>query len=120
MCYYFHGKTNDGYRYSVSVLEKEDGDIYIGTSICSKKDNFSRKTGRLISEGRAKRFLEGKPCKGSIIKSFYADGPITKGEEGKCGYRKDWYKGREEQALYKLISYWNSLNKEDLMKQCHL
>ena len=50
---YFHGKDKDDNRYTLAAIES-DGIIKFGSAVCSKKDNFSKKIGRLIAEGRAK------------------------------------------------------------------
>lgn len=53
-----HGCSNEGNRFTIAVtLEKTDTEINstFGISICSKNDSFSKKIGRAISEGRAKK-----------------------------------------------------------------
>ena len=46
---------------TVCHLEDEDGEIVAeGMAFCSLKDQFSRKKGRLISEGRARKALKMK------------------------------------------------------------
>lgn len=57
---YFHGRTVDNARFTVAGVQ--DGSfVILGLSLCSKKDNFSKATGRKIAEGRLKKYLkEGK------------------------------------------------------------
>jgi hypothetical protein len=78
---FFHGKTTDGYNYTIAgtvdkrLLRKSL--INMGIAVCSNNDNFSRKRGRLISEGRllcdrevnGKKLIKVKATDG-IIKTF--------------------------------------------------
>ena len=54
--FFFHGTTNDGYRFTIagiistSLLRKAK--LSLGMSVCSEKDPFTKKKGRLIAEGR--------------------------------------------------------------------
>jgi hypothetical protein len=58
---YFHGKTIDNCRFTVSGLEI-DGVFHLGIAMCSDKDRFQRKLGRVISSNRALsyRYVRGK------------------------------------------------------------
>lgn len=50
---YFHGRTVDDVRFTVAGVQ-DDNFVILGLSLCSKKDNFSKATGRKIAEGRLK------------------------------------------------------------------
>lgn len=57
--YYYHGRAVDGRRFTVTgVYNNTIGELIIGVSLCSAKDNFCRKTGRMISSGRVKKYLK--------------------------------------------------------------
>lgn len=52
--FFFH--RNQGYEKKATfagVINSEDNQLRIGLSVCSSKDNFCKKIGRLIAEGRA-------------------------------------------------------------------
>jgi len=51
MCKFIHGHSRDGYRFT-AAYEPVDNGVEVAVAVASKKDNFSRKIGRLISEGR--------------------------------------------------------------------
>lgn len=51
-----HGETEDGRRFTVVGLynkEEDKNKIKFGIAICGPADNFARKVGRTIAEGRA-------------------------------------------------------------------
>ena len=50
-----HGETTDGRRFTVVGLYNKDqaNEIKFGVAICGPQDNFARKVGRKIAEGRA-------------------------------------------------------------------
>lgn len=50
--YYYYGKKN-GKRVCLAGVPNEDRSLHIGIAECSKKDNFNKKLGRKIAEGRA-------------------------------------------------------------------
>ena len=54
--YHFYSNSTDGNRVSVAGQHSE-GVLKLAVSRCSNKDNFVRKKGRLIAEGR---LLKGK------------------------------------------------------------
>lgn len=56
---YYHGRAVDGRRFTVTgVYNTTIGELIIGVSLCSSKDNFCRKTGRMISSGRVRKYLK--------------------------------------------------------------
>jgi len=48
---FFHGKTIDGYRYTISGLI-ENSILSMGIAVCAHGEHFCRSRGRLISSGR--------------------------------------------------------------------
>jgi len=74
--YYFHGKTADGYRFTIAgryqpLLENDqDQDvdvIMMGASLCGAKDQYVKKLGRVKAEGRMKQ----KDINGRTYYSLY-------------------------------------------------
>jgi len=51
--YYYHTKENDNGRRATFAGIVEEGEIKIGASVCSNKDQFQKRIGRAISENRA-------------------------------------------------------------------
>jgi len=49
--YYFHGVSQDGSRFTVAG-QYEDEKLIVGIALCSKKDQFVKKLGRIKSYGR--------------------------------------------------------------------
>lgn len=52
---FYHGKTQEGLRFTIAGSFSESlikTSLRLGISICSEKDNFCKKTGRIRSEGR--------------------------------------------------------------------
>ena len=49
--YFVHSTAKSGKRFTLAAKLIED-EMFVASAVCSKKDNFSRKIGRLISEGR--------------------------------------------------------------------
>ena len=52
-----HGETSDGRRFTVvGLYEKQiSNSIKFGVAICGPQDQFARKVGRTIAEGRARK-----------------------------------------------------------------
>ena len=51
--FYHRNKTGQKKATFAGVVNEEDNQLRIGLSICNPKDNFCKKIGRLIAEGRA-------------------------------------------------------------------
>jgi len=66
---FYHGKTVDGRRFTVSGMFTTKGRIFkrnilsLGASLCSKTDCFVKKVGRYKAEGR----MNSKHSKGKVI-----------------------------------------------------
>jgi hypothetical protein len=55
--YYIHAWVGDtGGRVTVAIMVKHYHHAYAGVAWCSPKDNFCRRIGRLIAEGRARAY----------------------------------------------------------------
>ena len=59
--FYYHGTTNDGYRFTIAgrfqELPENGGDsdvIMLGISLCGEQDQFCKKLGRIRAGGRMK------------------------------------------------------------------
>ena len=51
--YYYHGTLNDGTRYTAAgVFDNKAHTLTLAFAICSERDQFSKKTGRIKSLGR--------------------------------------------------------------------
>jgi hypothetical protein len=48
---YFHGKTTDGYRFTIAGAINENK-LHFGVSVCSDRDNFIKTRGRSIARTR--------------------------------------------------------------------
>ena len=86
--YYTKKKTKFPCRITICGILSDDGDLVLGLSRCSGKDNFTKKIGRLIARGRAST----KP-----IKEYY-----LKVKEGRF----------EEPPVHQFIHYAEELIKE--------
>lgn len=61
---YYHGKTKDNNRFTVAgLIYPPNGKAEIGISLCSSKDNFCKRTGRIKAVGK----LKSNSNKGSKI-----------------------------------------------------
>lgn len=49
-----------GGRTFASLLDEDGKEIEYGVAVCSKKDNYSKKIGRMIATGRALKKLESR------------------------------------------------------------
>ena len=72
--YVFHSPIHtDGRRVTiVGILNEENGDFNVSASICSPTDNYSKKLGVEIAEGRA--------LKGKCVKTLKTAEPISNKE----------------------------------------
>lgn len=50
-----HGKRNDGVRYTFAMVITPENKVAFATAMTNPRDNFSRKIGRNIAIGRAKK-----------------------------------------------------------------
>jgi hypothetical protein len=113
---YFHGKTVDGVRYTVSGVVKDD-DLQLGISICSDKQQFRKKRGREISSGRV--LNQRQYPSGRIIRSLYSD---DMGEEnrGQAGYPENYFVGKEIKVFTTYVKNFNHFTKKELQVEFRL
>jgi len=53
--YFRHSKESDSLRRFTLAGIVKDNNLHIGHSVCSEKDSFSKKKGRIIAAGRAQK-----------------------------------------------------------------
>lgn len=98
---FFHGVTTDGYHFTVAGIIKPrtllKPVLKIGISICSVKDTFNKKRGRLISEGRL--LCDKKDVKGVMTTSVKNS--------------KDTIKN-----FLSVVSPFNEMTRRDLLHKC--
>jgi hypothetical protein len=95
--YYFHGKLNDDTRYTVAG-EIYGEDLHLGFSICSKRDQFCKKTGRVKATGK----MMSKSFKGRHLISLYgSDSPY----KVKKGHAENYWVGAEAQVFLRIVQF---------------
>jgi len=71
---YYHIRFRDGSGYTVClVLDKEGGLLARGIAICSRQDQFNRRTGRTLALGRAMQAIAHKDCIQRIHKPYVSN-----------------------------------------------
>lgn len=91
---YFHGRTVDGYRFTLAGKYDDDEDmLLLGVAVCSKKDQFSKKKGRFLAECRLqhKHYVENK--KKSL--DLYTDFDGLESYRGYNGYPEHYYRTKK-------------------------
>lgn len=73
--FYYHGKTVDGRRFTVAgIFDSTINDnLLLGLALCSKNDQFVKKTGRHKAAGR----IFADSCRGCYL----VETPVEKGKE---------------------------------------
>ena len=110
---YFHGKTIDGCRYTLSGVVKDDN-LQLGIALCSDLDHFNKAKGRDISTGRV---LNQRPThSGRNLISLYSD---HMGDEhrGKAGYPENYFVGQEIKVFTAYVKNYNHFTKTELQKE---
>ena len=109
---YFHGKTVDGCRYTISGVIKDD-DLHMGIAICSNKDQFDRAKGRTISTGRVLN-QRSHPIGRNRV-GLYSD---AMGDEnlGKGGYPENYFVGNEIKVFTAYVKNFNHFTKKELQQ----
>lgn len=51
--FYTHGTSDSGRRFTIAAKKIDANTVQFGLAICNQRDNFCRKIGRRIAEGRA-------------------------------------------------------------------
>ena len=109
--FYYHGETADGYRFTIagnytsSNDDNEIDTIAMGISLCSKKDQFIKKTGRQKAKGRILSLdLHGK---------FYS----SLEHPSRTGL---WFKGNEGRVFVTAAKLNQSLTREGIINKFNL
>ena len=113
---YFHGKTVDGCRYTISGVVKDD-DLHMGVAICSDNDHFNKAKGRTISTGRVLN-QRSNPVGRNIV-SLYSG---AMGDEyiGKAGYPENYFVGNEIKVFIAYVKNFNHITKKELQQEFKL
>lgn len=107
---YFHGKTVDGARFTVSGVIKDD-DLHMGISICSYNDQFSKKIGRTISTGRVLNQKDGS--RGRTLISLYSDTLVNEHKKN-GGFPENYFVGKETEVFVEYVKHYNHLTQKEL------
>ena len=110
---YFHGKTTDGYRYTISGVIKND-DLHMGVSICSERDQFSKKIGRKISTGRVLNQRGGST--GRHLVSLYSDILVNEYKTD-SGFSENYFVGVETKVFTDFVKHFNHLTQKGLQQE---
>ncbi len=111
---YYHGKTNDGYRYTIAgrfqPLMENDTDtnsdvIMLGISLCGEKDQFCKRFGRIRATGR----MKSKSTLGRTYFSLY--------EETKP---LNWFAEEKGKVFVAAAQLNNALNRIGIMRKFNL
>jgi len=118
--YYFHEKTVDGNKFTVSAYIDKNENVIISVALCSKKDNFCRKIGRSVSSGRLVKFINTinhfiNSVKGIKRTSIYTNNFEEFKKDGI--FSKDYYKGQENKVLYSYIKKLSFLKSNELKRE---
>ena len=70
--FYTHGTDKSGKRFTLAAKKVKDDKVQFGLAICNERDNFCRKIGRKIAEGRA----VGRP-----VQILTIEQPVTEVDE---------------------------------------
>ena len=109
---FYHGKTTDGNRFTVAGRFVEDT-LHLGVSVCSKKDQFRKKLGRVRAQGRLDCQCNHK---GKKTVSLYADGEVTTRYRNSSGmFTENYFKGREVNIFVETGIYFESLTCKELI-----
>ena len=114
---YFHGKSLDGCRFTISGRIEGD-DLILGAAICSEKENYNKAIGRTISSGRC---LSQRPGQyGKTRNSLYGETVGDLQHRGKLGYPKDYFKGIEIQVFTNYVKNFNHFSKKEIQEEFRL
>ena len=113
---YFHGKTVDGYRYTISGVVKDD-DLHLGIAICSDLDHFSKAKGRTISTGRV--LNQRSHPTGRTFFSLYSHN-LESEFHGKAGFPENYFVGNEIKVFTAYVKNFNHFTKKELQQEFRL
>ena len=112
---YFHGKTLDGCRFTITGRIEGD-DLMLGAAICSEKEHFNKAIGRTISSGRC---LSQRCGLGKTRNSLYTDG-VGDGYRGKGGFPENYFVGKEIKVFVAYVKNFNHFTKRELQREFRL
>ena len=112
---FYHGKTSDGYRFTIASAIVDDGiidNLVTGVALCSKQDQFVKKTGRNKAKGK----LLSTADKGKRKISLYTDTFESIKEEitGNPNFEKDWFHGIEMKVFIMYAKSFDYFSKNQL------
>ena len=114
---YFHGKSIDGCRFTISGRIEGD-DLILGIAICSEKEHFNKAIGRTISSGRC---LSQRPGNlGKTRNSLYADGVGDGYRSERGGFPEHYFVGKEIQVFTNYVKNFNHFTKRELQREFRL
>jgi len=115
---YFHGKTVDGARYTVSGVVHKNS-LKLGMAICSENDQFDKSIGRTISSGRV--LTKRGSTKGQSVVSFYNSDIDLEGQySDKGGFPEKYYVGIEGKIFTGFVQNLNHFTKKELQQNFNL
>jgi hypothetical protein len=111
---YFHGKTTDGFRFTIAGLI-DGAYLKMGISVCSGRDQFTRAKGRAIA---TERLLSQRNYKllGRDSLNLYSDVDNPSG----ISLEKDYFVGYEFDVFTNQAAQYNRLGKHGLLKMFNL
>ena len=109
--YYYHGKTIDGYRFTIAGRyqalnddpDKDVNVIMMGLSLCSRTENFVKKLGRMKAEGR----MKSKSPKGRSFFSLYYKKELT----------RNWFVEEKTKHFIEAAALNSALKRDSLMRK---
>lgn len=115
--YFYHGTTTDGRRFTLAgryeIPSDNHAELIIGLSICSKRDQFIKKLGRVRSQGRSlSNDNFGKFKINLYSSSVIMPDPSTK--------NKDWFVGKEIFTFISIAKSFNNITARQLIKRFNL
>lgn len=111
--YFYHGYTTNGYRFTVAGKFESAADddlidiITLGVSLCSRIDQFCKKTGRVKAQGR----MKSSGVHGKDYHSLYPDTTVRP---------KNYFIGQETKVFLETVMPIEGLTREEFMKRFRL
>jgi hypothetical protein len=111
---YYHGETNDGYRFTIAgrfqpmLINDIDNDqdvIMLGISLCGAGDQFAKKLGRIRAAGR----MKSKSILGRTYFSLYQETqPLN------------WFADKKGRVFVEAAQLNSALSRASLMRKFNL
>ena len=112
---FYHGKTIDGYRFTIAGrfspfpkngIDQDIDVILLGASLCSPEDQFVKKLGRTKAEGRMN---SEATIKGRTYYSLYSKSSS-----------QDWFKGAELNTFLNMVEDYELMRSSEFKSSFHL